>query len=66
MKKKNITMMEALNDPKYRGKHLILFDGQLYVTKTAEESTKILKKLWKENPTVTPEIAFMPKGFLVV
>jgi hypothetical protein len=66
MKKKNLTMMQALDEPKFRGKHLLVFDGKLYVTKTAEEQTKILAKLRKEKPEVIPEIAFMPKGIWII
>ncbi len=66
MKTKNITMMEILDNPRYHGKHLMIFDGKLYITKTADEQSKILDKLWKEKPKVTPEIAFMPKGILIV
>ena len=55
-------MEEVLSDPKYRGKHVLVFDGKLYVSKTGNEQAKTLKKLTKENPKVIPEIAFMPKG----
>lgn len=54
-------MMDVLNNPRYRGKHLIIASGRLYTAKTGEGAAAILKKLEKKEPNVTPEVAYLPK-----
>jgi hypothetical protein len=60
--KTNLTMMQILQNPRYRGKHIIIADGKLYTAKTGDGATEILKKVRKKNPNVIPEIAYLPKG----
>lgn len=59
-KRKKITMQEVFNNPRYRGKHVILAAGKIYTAKTGEGVAKILKKLEKTNPNLIPEIAYLP------
>ena len=58
--------MDFLNNPRYRGKHIILAAGRVYTAKTGDKAAEILQKIRKKYPGVTPETAFMPKGFLIV
>lgn len=55
-------MPEVFQNPKYRGKHIILAAGKVFSAKTGEEATKILEKIRKKYPDVTPEIAYLPKA----
>lgn len=57
-----ITMPKVFQDPKYRGKHIILVAGKVYTAKTGEEAAKILRQLEKTHPDVTPEVAYLPKA----
>lgn len=64
--KTKISMMDIFKNPRYRGKHIILAAGKVYSAKTGEGAAEILKKVRKENPNVTPEVAYLPKGILTV
>lgn len=63
--KTKISMMAIFKNPYYRGKHVILAAGKLYTAKTGEGAAEILKKVRKEHPNVTPEVAYLPKGYLI-
>lgn len=58
---KKPSMMEIFNNPRYRGKHVILAAGKVYTAKTGDGAAEILRKLRKESPNVTPEVAYLPK-----
>ena len=55
-------MMNIFKTSRYRGKHVILAAGKIYTAQTGEKAEKILKKLEKTLPHVTPEVAYLPKG----
>lgn len=57
---KKTTMHDIFKNPRYYGKHVILAAGKVYTAKTGEEAAKILQKLEKTHPRVTPEIAYLP------
>lgn len=59
---KPISMPKIFQNPRYRGKHIILAAGKVYTAKTGGEATKILRKLEKTHPDVTPEVAYLPKA----
>lgn len=63
---KKPSMMDIFKNPRYRGKHVILAAGKVYTSKTGEGASAILKKLRKEHPNVVPEIAYLPKGTLIL
>jgi len=60
--KKKITMPDIFKNPRYRGKHVILVAGKVYSAKTGDGAAEILKKLEKEHPDLTPEVAYLPKA----
>lgn len=62
MKAKTPTMPQIFRDPRYHGKHVILIAGKIYTAKTGEGVAIILKKLEKKFPSVTPEVAYLPKA----
>ena len=59
--KKQITMMDIFKNPRYRGKHVILVDGKVYTANTGDGAADILRKVRKEHPGLTPEVAYIPK-----
>lgn len=59
---KTISMPQIFSNPRYRGKHVILAAGKIYTAKTGEGATKILEKIRKMRPDVTPEVAYLPKA----
>lgn len=64
--KTKISMMDIFKNPRYRGKHVILAAGKIYSAKTGEGAAEILKKVRKENPGVTPEVAYLPKAHSLI
>ena len=64
--KKIVSMMDIFNNPRYRGKHIILAAGKVYTATTGEKAGEILKKIRKENPQVTPEVAYLPKAHSLI
>lgn len=59
---KTITMTEVFNNPRFQGKHVILAAGKVYTAKTGEDAAKILKRIRKQLPDITPEVTFLPKA----
>ncbi len=55
-------MSDAFKNPHYRGKHIILAAGKIYIAKTGEGAAAILKKLEETHPKVIPEVAYIPKA----
>lgn len=60
-KEKNITMLHVMNDPRYRGKHVIVVAGKVYATKTGNQANKLLDSLEKKYPKETPAFTYIPK-----
>ena len=55
-------MNDVFGNPRYRGKHVVLAAGKLYTAKTGEGVSEILRRLEKTHPSITPEIAYLPKA----
>lgn len=55
-------MTKVFQDPKFRGKHVILVAGKVYTATRGSTVAKILEKLEKKYPKQTPEYAYIPKG----
>ncbi len=64
--KKDITMMQVFQNPRYRGKHVILVAGRIYTAKTGEGASEILRKVRKTHPDATPEVAYIPKAHTLI
>lgn len=59
-------MMDIFQNPRYRGKHVILAVGKVYTAKTGEGAAEILRKLREKQPNVIPEIAYLPKAHSLI
>lgn len=64
--KKKISMTDIFKNPHYRGKHIVLAGGKIYTAKTGEGAAEILKKIRRKYPTVTPEVAYLPKAHSLI
>lgn len=64
--KTRLTMPDIFKNPRYRGKHVILAAGKLFTAKTGEGAAKILEKIRKQHPEITPEIAYLPKAHSLI
>lgn len=64
--KKKVSMMDIFKNPRYRGKHVILAAGKIYTAKTGDGAAEILRKLRKEYPDITPEVAYLPKAHSLI
>jgi len=55
-------MLNVLNNPQYRGKHVIVIAGKVYTAKSGLEANRVLDKLEKLYPKETPAITYIPKA----
>lgn len=53
-------METVLNDPQYRGYHVIVIGGKAFTAKTGERASQILKDVRKQFPGQTPAITYIP------
>lgn len=54
-------LVKIYQDPKYKGKHVIIMDNKVFATKTGKAKSIILDKLLKKYPDKTPTITYIPK-----
>ncbi|OGG22177.1 hypothetical protein A3D03_02665 [Candidatus Gottesmanbacteria bacterium RIFCSPHIGHO2_02_FULL_40_13] len=57
---KKVTMDLVLNDPRYRGYHVIVAAGKVFKAKTGEGASKILDEVGKKYPQEIPAITYIP------
>ncbi|MBI4999825.1 hypothetical protein HZB97_03590 [Candidatus Gottesmanbacteria bacterium] len=57
---KKITMETVMDDPRYRGYHVIVVDGKVFKARTGEEASKILDGVRIKFPKQIPEITYIP------
>lgn len=56
----NRLMEKILNDPSYKGKHVIVVAGKIFTAKTGDGAAKILERVDEEYPNEIPQIAYIP------
>lgn len=59
-KTKKITMEIVMNDPRYRGYHVIVVGGTVFKARTGEAASKILDKVRKKYPQNIPSYTYLP------
>lgn len=53
--------MEAvMNDPRYRGFHVIVAGGEVFKARTGERASQLLDEAHKKYPKDIPEITYLP------
>ena len=53
---------KEFNNPKYKGRHLILIAGKVFSAKTGKEAAKIFDVVTKKYPGKIPTITYIPKN----
>ena len=61
-KKTKNTMEKALNNPRFRGKHIIVAGGEIFTAKTGKKASKILAEVRQKYPKETPAVTYIPKA----
>lgn len=59
-KAKKITMEVVMNNPRYRGYHVIVVAGKVFKARTGENASKILKEVRQKYPHDIPAITYIP------
>lgn len=57
---KRTTMQSVLNNPAYRGYHVVIAAGKIYKAKTGERASEILKMVRQKHPRAIPAITYIP------
>jgi len=55
-------MNKIFNNPRFRGKHVIVVAGKIFTAKTGEKASQILKEVRRKYPGKTPAITYIPKA----
>ena len=57
---RKLTMINVMENPKYKGKHVIVVAGKVFAAKTGESASKILEEIRRKYPKETPAITYIP------
>ncbi len=49
-----------MNDPRYRGFHVVVVGGKVFKAKTGEGASKILDEVRRKYPQQIPEVTYLP------
>lgn len=53
-------MEEVLNDPQYKGKHVVVVAGKVFTARTGEGAAKILDEVDEQYPDDIAAITYIP------
>lgn len=59
--KHNISMVNIMSNPKYKGKHIVVIKGKIFTAKSGKQVNKIIDRLEKKYPKETPVLTYIPK-----
>lgn len=65
MKKKSLLLADTKNvfeDPKLKGKHIIMIAGHIFTARTGKDAIKIFNKVTKQYPGQQPTVTYIPKA----
>ena len=62
---KKITMEKVMNNPAYRGYHVIVVAGKVFKARTGEWAGELLKEAQEKYPHQIPAITYLPKETLI-
>ena len=57
---KKITMEKVMNDPAYRGYHVIVVAGKVFKARTGERASEIMDEIEKKYPGEIPAVTYIP------
>ena len=53
-------------NPRYRGKHVLVIAGQVYVARTGAEASRQFDRATRAHPHARPTLAYIPKADALV
>jgi hypothetical protein len=53
-------LKRVYSNPRYRGKHIVIIGGKIFVAKTGLAASKILEELLKKYPRSKPTLTYIP------
>jgi len=53
-------------NPQYRGKHVIIVAGQVFVARSAAEAPRLFERVMRSRPRATPTLVYVPKADALV
>lgn len=65
MRKKTSLLSNAtkiFQDPKLRGKHIIMIGGRVFTARTGKQAVRIFDKVTKQYPKQKPLVTYIPKA----
>ena len=70
MKKKQNGVAKLLQrvaaNPRYRGKHLVVIEGKVFVARSAADAPRLFDRLTKTYRRATPTLIYIPKAGALV
>ena len=55
------SLLTVVQNPAFRGKHIVMVGGEVFATKTGQAANKLLAQLEKRYPHEVPAITYVPK-----
>lgn len=55
-------MVQIMGNPKYRGKHIVVVAGKVFVATTGKEANSMIDRLEKKYPAEIPVMTYIPKA----
>ena len=49
-------------NPRYRGKHLIVIEGKVFVARSAADATRLFDRVTQAHRRATPTLLYIPKA----
>jgi len=54
-------LRRVCENPRYRGKHLVVVAGRVYVARTSKDLSRLVDRALQRYPGVTPTLVYVPK-----
>lgn len=61
-RKAQLDIKKIFGNPKFRGKHIVAVEGQVFTARTGKEAVRLFNKTVKKYPGKTPTVTYVPKA----
>ena len=55
-------LRRVCENPRYRGKHLVVVAGRVYVARTSKDLSRLVDRALRQHPGATPTLVYVPKA----
>ena len=55
-------LQRLATNPRYRGKHLIVVEGKVFVARSAAEAPRLFERVTRAHRRTTPTLVYIPKA----